>query len=76
MTIAKLWQDKRTKCGFLDKSMLLSEAVSVDDLIFDYCVALFTYSLLYLLTETWLCHEEYVSLNEASPYSHIDNYIP
>lgn len=42
----------------------------MNDLISDYHIDLSC------LTETWLCHEEYVSLNESTPPSHINTHIP
>ena len=31
---------------------------------------------LFCLTETWLCQDKYVSLNESTPPSHINTHIP
>ena len=51
-------------------SSLSFKAVLVNDLISDYHIDLFC------LTETWLCHKEYVSLNKSTLPSHINTHIP
>lgn len=61
--------DRKIKCGFLNIRSLPSKAVLVNDLITEHSVDLFG------LTETWLREDEYVSLNEASPPSHINTHI-
>ena len=53
----------------LNFKSLSSKALSVNDFIY-HDIDLFC------LTETWLCNEEYVSLNESTPSSHINNHIP
>ena len=49
---------------------IASKAILVNDLISDYNIDICC------LTETWLRHEEYVSINEATPPSHINTHIP
>ena len=44
--------------------MLINELISDNDID------------LFCLTETWLCQDEYVSLNEFPPPSHINIHIP
>ncbi|XP_075941538.1 uncharacterized protein LOC142943729, partial [Anarhichas minor] len=69
-TTATVQQNRIIKCGLLNIRSLSSKAVLVNELISDNHIDLFC------LTETWLCNEEYVSLNESTPPSHINTHIP
>lgn len=69
-TTTTVQQNRRIKCGLLNITSLSSKAVLVNELISDNDIDLFC------LTETWLCDGEYVSLNEATPPSHINTHIP
>ncbi len=62
----------KIKYGLLNIRTLLnssSKAVLVNNLRSDYHIDLFW------LAETWLSHEDYVSLNESTPRSHINTHF-
>ena len=69
-TTVSVQENVRIKGGLLNIRSLSSKAVLVNDLISEYHIDVLC------LTETWLRHEEYVSLNEATPPSHINAHIP
>ena len=69
VTTTTVQQNRKIKCGLLNIRSLASKAILVNDLISDYNIDICC------LTETWLRHEEYVSINEATPPSHINTHI-
>lgn len=72
--LLKLIKPKLNTRRVINKNLIIKIKNSI--VILQQNVVLMSNYYICTLTETWLVHDGYISLNEATPPSHINSHIP